>query len=81
MQYALKEIEEFPHVHEEILKTWGKEECITYIESLLFRDTRIERRGFPEEAFKTLHTLLELYKEKHPHLVSDKDTPWKFHTP
>ena len=54
----------YPHVVERVVKTWGKQECLEYIESLMV-DVRGGRRGFPFAAMDEIMLLREVHLAQH----------------
>jgi hypothetical protein len=65
MSDHLSELEKaFPHVVERVVKTWGKQECLEYIESLMV-DQRGTRLGFPFPAIDEILLLREVHLAQH----------------
>jgi hypothetical protein len=61
----LSELEKsFPHVVEQVVKTWGRQECLVYLESLMV-DLRGDRRGFPFTAMGEILLLREIHLEQY----------------
>lgn len=50
----------FPHIVERVVKTWGRQECLEYIESLMV-DVRGGRGGFPFQAIDEIMLLREVH--------------------
>jgi hypothetical protein len=58
--------ERFPHVLENIVKLWNSHDGEAYIHDLLqpaHSGGRLDRQGFPENAWNEIYRLLELYKK------------------
>lgn len=73
MHSLLNIVSAFPHVHKKIVTTWGTSDFRPYVETLLFKDVRWDRQGFPLKTFTAISNLLDLHDEKYPHLTNDKN--------
>ncbi|PZP52786.1 MAG: hypothetical protein DI596_13800 [Azospira oryzae] len=58
-------VEQFPHVVQNLILTWGHPECEAYLAKLII-DERGSRRGFPLEAMDELLFMSELLRFRHP---------------
>lgn len=75
MHSLLDAVNAFPHVHKKIVNTWGTSDFRPYVETLLFKDGRYDRQGFPLNTFKAIIRLLDLHDEKYPHFTNSNE-PW-----
>jgi hypothetical protein len=66
-QYPELLSEKFPHILEKIVKLWNSAEGEEYFADLLQPNGRgggrLDRRGFPEQAWWEIYRLYELYKK------------------
>lgn len=62
--------EKFPHVLEKIISLWHSPECEAYLADLLQPNGRgggrMDRDGFPEEAWQEIFQLKQLYGKPRP---------------
>jgi hypothetical protein len=71
----------FPGILEKIVATWENPiEARAYLQQLLVTQ-RENRQGFPEEVYKEIHALYEVYKTLHPFGGSAKDDFWTWVNP
>jgi hypothetical protein len=67
----MSKLEQFPHVVSHIVAHWGTQAGIDYIRSLeVVERARVNRDGFPDEAFIEVVLLHRIHDQVFPHLVS-----------
>ncbi len=64
-------LEDFPHIMENLLATWGRRECLTYINELLEGNRAGSRGGFPLAVFEDLLLLACLLEMPLEHALRD----------
>lgn len=52
-----RSLEEHEHIKQKLLETWGKPECLTYLNGLVTDNREGERRGFPLDVLDDILTL------------------------
>lgn len=69
--------ERFPHILEKLINLWGKSAIMPLFSDLLQPDGRgggrLDRDGFPDEAWNEILQLKVLHDQAHPELIEEDE--------
>jgi hypothetical protein len=78
MWELIKELDEFPHVRQNIIDKWGTGDFRPYVKQLLINEERTIRQGFPPKIFSSVNKLLNLHDNLYQHLTPHKKPTWEY---
>lgn len=80
---AATSLKDFPHILQRLEESWGRPECLSYLESLLEDNRGGSRQGFPRPVLHEITTLVAMHDDGVPVRtpVQEVTAPSRAHQP